>query len=74
MAYFPWEEIRATWVTDSFGVLSLHKNDANLNFKESYVGELENKDGIWGYRLKDKEFVSCISYADALIKLRNAIT
>lgn len=69
----PWEIVDFTWVTDSNGELSLHKNEPNLNFKDSYLGHIVLKGTTWGYVLKDKEFVACVSYADALNKIKRAI-
>ena len=38
-----------TWMTDSANVTSVHRNYPGLTFKESYIGHLVRKDGVWGF-------------------------
>ena len=65
MAFFPDETALLTWMDDSSGLRSVHRNGKGLNAADSYLGRLVEKDGAWGYELKGGEYVKVGSYANA---------
>lgn len=44
-----------TWITDSSGITSVHRNSHNLSFNKSYLGHLIYKNGCPGYFVKGDE-------------------